>query len=219
MLVIRDFQRTAASRALTVRRDAACGLGSRKSCAQGIAGSRVWVWALLQSDQQLPDTAHSLVGPASARLGTSRFIDGRKSFEIFGDYLEIFMTISKWCVLIACFLPVLTALLPKLDSLKLSRRDGKYDNLSPREWESRLSGWQQRAIAAHSNGFEILPLFVGSVVFAHIAQADQSRIDMLAMAFVALRVAYVAVYLMNLGALRTLVWSGGIAACIALMLL
>ena len=133
------------------------------------------------------------------------------------------MTISKWCVLIACFLPVLTALLPKLHSLKLSRRDGKYDNLSPREWESRLSGWQQRAIAAaiaaHSNGYEILPLFVGSVVFAHIAQADQSRIDMLAMAFVALRVAYVAVYLMNLGALRSLVWSGGIAACIALMLL
>jgi uncharacterized MAPEG superfamily protein len=129
------------------------------------------------------------------------------------------MTISKWCVLIACFLPVLTALLPKIHSFKLSRRDGMYDNNTPREWESRLSGWQQRAIAAHSNGFEILPLFIGSVVFAHLANADQSRIDILAMAFVALRLVYVAVYLMNLGTVRTLVWSGGVAACVALMLL
>ncbi len=129
------------------------------------------------------------------------------------------MTISKWCVLIACFLPILTALLPKIHSLKLSRRDGMYDNNNPREWESRLGGWQQRAIAAHSNGFEILPLFIGSVVFAHLANADQARIDMLAMAFVALRLVYVAVYLMNLGTVRTLVWSGGVAACVALMVL
>jgi uncharacterized MAPEG superfamily protein len=129
------------------------------------------------------------------------------------------MTISKWCVLIACFLPVLTALLPKIHSFKLSRRDGMYDNNNPREWESRLSGWQQRAIAAHSNGFEILPLFIGSVVFAHLANADQSRIDMLAMGFVALRLVYVAVYLMNLGTVRTLVWSGGVAVCVALMVL
>jgi len=129
------------------------------------------------------------------------------------------MTISKWCVLIACFLPMLTALLPKIHSFKLSRREGMYDNNNPREWEARLSGWQQRAIAAHSNGFEILPLFVGSAVFAHLANADQARIDMLAMAFVALRLVYVAVYLMNLGTVRTLVWSGGVAGCVALMLL
>ncbi len=129
------------------------------------------------------------------------------------------MTISKWCVLIACFLPAMTALLPKLHSLRLSRKDGQYDNNHPRVWESKLTGWQQRAIAAHSNGFEILPLFVGAVIFAHLAHADQGRIDLLAMAFVGLRVVYTAVYLANWGAARTLVWSAGVAACIGLMLL
>lgn len=129
------------------------------------------------------------------------------------------MTISKWCVLIACFLPALTALLPKLHSLRLSRKEGQYDNNHPREWAAKLTGWQQRAMAAHTNGFEILPLFVGAVIFAHLAHADQGRIDLLAIGFVALRLAYVAMYLMNLGALRTLVWSAGVAACIALFLL
>jgi uncharacterized MAPEG superfamily protein len=129
------------------------------------------------------------------------------------------MLISKWCVLIACFLPAMTALLPKIHSLRLSRKDGQYDNNHPREWEAQLTGWQQRAIAAHSNGFEILPLFVGAVIFAHLAQADQARIDLLAMTFVALRVVYTGTYLMNWGAMRTLVWSAGVAACIALMLL
>ncbi len=113
----------------------------------------------------------------------------------------------------------MTALLPKIHSLRLSRKDGKYDNNHPREWAANLTGWQRRAIAAHSNGFEILPLFVGAVIFAHLAQADQARVDLLAMAFVALRVVYTGTYLMNWGALRTLVWSAGVAVCIALMLL
>jgi len=127
------------------------------------------------------------------------------------------MTIAKWCVLIACLLPMLTALLPKASSLKLSFKDGKYDNNNPREWEARLVGWQQRAIAAHANGFEALPLFVGSVIFAQMSHMAQGRIDMLAMAFVGLRLAYVAVYLMNWGNVRTLVWGAAVATNIALL--
>jgi uncharacterized MAPEG superfamily protein len=129
------------------------------------------------------------------------------------------MTIAKWCVLIACFLPSVTAMLPKISSLRLSFKDGKYDNNNPREWESTLIGWQKRAIAAHSNGYEALPLFIAAVIFAQMGQGDQGRIDMLALTFVALRVAYIAVYLMNFGSLRSLIWGAAVATNIGLFLM
>ncbi len=129
------------------------------------------------------------------------------------------MTIAKWCVLMACFLPPLTALLPKISSLRLSFKDGKYDNNNPRVWAATLVGWQQRAIAAQSNGFEALPLFIAAVIFAQMAGGDQGRIDMLAMSFVALRVVYVAAYIMNVGNFRSLVWTAAIATNVALFLM
>ena len=129
------------------------------------------------------------------------------------------MTIAKWCVLIACFLPSVTALLPKISSLHLPFKDGKYDNNNPREWESKLIGWQKRAITAHSNGYEALPLFIAAVIFAQMAQGDQGRIDMLAITFVALRVAYIAVYLMNFGNLRSLIWGAAVATNVGLLLM
>ena len=129
------------------------------------------------------------------------------------------MTIAKWCVLVACLLPMLTALLPKVHSLRLSPRDGMYDNNHPRAWAASLSGWQARAMAAHSNGFECLPLFVAAVVFAQLAQAEQARIDLLAMLFVGLRLVYIALYLLNLGTLRSLAWVAAVGTCVALLLL
>jgi len=129
------------------------------------------------------------------------------------------MAIAKWCVLIACFIPSVTALLPKISSLHLPFKDGKYDNNNPREWESKLIGWQKRAIAAHSNGYEALPLFIAAVIFAQMAQGDQGRIDMLAITFVALRVAYIAVYLMNFGNLRSLIWGAAVATNVGLLLM
>ena len=127
------------------------------------------------------------------------------------------MSIAKWCVLAACLLPIVTVALAKAHAVRLSRKSGGYDNNNPRDWESRLSGWQQRANAAQANGFEALPLFIAGVVLAQMAQADQSRIDLLAMAFVGIRIAYVAAYLANLGTLRSLIWSGGVGVSIALL--
>ena len=127
------------------------------------------------------------------------------------------MSIAKWCVLVACLLPMATVGLAKLNSARLSRKDGRYDNQQPREWAAQLTGWQQRANAAQANGFEALPLFIAGVLFAQMAQADQGRIDMLALSFVGLRLAYVAAYLANLGTLRTLIWTAGLGVSIALL--
>ena len=127
------------------------------------------------------------------------------------------MSIAKWCVLAACVLPILTVGLAKASSARLSRKGGGYDNNHPREWEAKLTGWQQRASAAQANGFEALPLFIAGVLLAQMAQADPGRIDLLALAFVGIRLAYVAAYLANLGTLRTLIWTAGLGVSIALL--
>lgn len=127
------------------------------------------------------------------------------------------MSIANWCILAACALPPLTVGLAKVASARLENKEGRYDNNNPRAWAERLTGWQQRANAAQMNGFEALPLFIAAVILAQQAHADQARIDMLALTFIAIRIAYVAVYLMNIGALRTLVWTAGLITSIAIL--
>ena len=73
-----------------------------------------------------------------------------------------------------------------------SRKNGGYDNNNPRQWEDKLQGWKQRAVAAQNNGFEALPLFAAAVLMAQQAHADQARIDQLALAFIVVRLVYVA---------------------------
>ncbi|WP_342117878.1 MAPEG family protein [Pseudoduganella sp. OTU4001] len=124
------------------------------------------------------------------------------------------MTLANWCIAAACILPMAVALMPKVASFK-----GKdhYDNASPREWAGRQAGWAKRAIAAHQNGFEALPLFIAAVILAQQAHANQDRIDILAMVFVLIRVIYSAIYISNLATLRTLVWFAGIGVSLAIL--
>ena len=126
------------------------------------------------------------------------------------------MTIANTCVLVAAVLPVLTMGLAKGATAGKKLRDGGYDNRNPREWAGKQEGWKARAAAAHSNGFEALPLFVFAVLAAQLAGLDQGRTDMLAIAFIVTRLVYTAIYLANLGALRSLVWGVGLAITIAI---
>jgi uncharacterized MAPEG superfamily protein len=80
-----------------------------------------------------------------------------------------------------------------------------------------LSGWKARANAAQMNGFEILPLFIAAVLLAQQGHADQARIDTLALGFIGLRLAYIALYLADIDALRTLVWLAGVGVGVALL--
>ncbi|MDE2367759.1 MAG: MAPEG family protein [Burkholderiales bacterium] len=126
------------------------------------------------------------------------------------------MTIAKWCLAAAWALPILTVGLAKVASAR-GPREQFYDNADPREWERRQTGWKQRANAAQQNGFEVLPLFFVAVLLAQMSGVDAARVDMLALLFVALRVAYVGIYLANLAALRTAVWGAGVAVCVVLL--
>lgn len=129
------------------------------------------------------------------------------------------MTIANWCVVAACVLPIFTAGVAKAASAGKSRKEGGYDNRQPRDWAARMQGWQARAIAAQANGFEALPLFIAGVVLAQQVHADQGRIDLLAMSFVAIRLVYVAAYVMNQATLRSLVWTAGLLVSIGLVAL
>ena len=119
------------------------------------------------------------------------------------------MTIAYWCVLIAAMLPYAATLTAKIGG-------ERFDNRNPREWLGAQAGYRRRANAAQLNSFEAFPLFAAAVVIAHSLQAPQPRVDMLAIAFVVARVLYLAFYLVDQAALRSLAWFAGIGSAVAI---
>ena len=126
------------------------------------------------------------------------------------------MTIATMCILAACMLPVACAAIAKSKGLARMDQPGGYDNRHPREYLARLTGWRARANAAQANSFEALPLFIAAVLSAQQMQAPQGRTDTLALAFIAVRVVYIAVYIADQGKLRSLVWALGVGLCVAM---
>jgi uncharacterized MAPEG superfamily protein len=115
-------------------------------------------------------------------------------------------TVAYWCVLVMALMPVVCAGIAKSGMMGTPRREGGYDNDNPRNWLSLQTDWRARANNAQANTFEALPFFFAAVIIAHQLQAPQWRIDLLALAFVALRVVYVAAYVKNKANLRSAVW-------------
>ena len=111
---------------------------------------------------------------------------------------------------------LITGLLPVLCAgiAKAGMRD--YDNHEPRTWAKRLSGYRARANAAQDNSLEAFPFFAAGVLLALHAGVDGTRIDMLAVAFVLARLAYIACYVADKATLRSLVWTVGYGCVIAL---
>ncbi|RZL87646.1 MAG: glutathione metabolism protein [Variovorax sp.] len=121
------------------------------------------------------------------------------------------LTLAYWCVLVAALLPYAAAYMAKLGSF------GLRDNQAPREWGARQSGWRARAYAAQANSFEGLPFFIGAVVIAHQLGAVQARLDQLALAYVVLRIVYIALYVKGLATGRSAVWALAFLVNIAIL--
>lgn len=117
-------------------------------------------------------------------------------------------TLAYWCVMAAVLLPIVCAGIAKA---------GKFDNRDPRGWLARQQGYRARANAAQTNSFENLPFFIGAVIIAHQLQASQGWVDGLALAYIVLRMAYVASYLANLASLRSALYFLAFIANIALL--
>ena len=118
------------------------------------------------------------------------------------------MTLAYWCILAAALLPYIT--------IGMAKYQPGYNNRAPREWETRLEGWQKRAVHAHQNHFEAFAPFAAGVIVAHLAGAPQGAINLIAVLFIVARIAYTAAYLANRPALRSLIWTAGLACVIAL---
>ncbi|WP_162583793.1 MAPEG family protein [Variovorax sp. PBS-H4] len=121
------------------------------------------------------------------------------------------LTLAYWCVLAAALLPYVAAYIAKAGSFR-----GR-DNQAPREWMTRQAGWRARALAAQNNIFEGLAFFVGAVVIAHQLGAVQARLDMLAAAYVLLRIVYIAFYILGLGTARSAAWALAFALNVAIL--
>jgi uncharacterized MAPEG superfamily protein len=126
------------------------------------------------------------------------------------------MTTSFVCV----FLAYVLAYLPKIgSSVAMARLPGGFDNRHPRAQQTRLTGWGARAHAAHLNGFEAAAPFSAAVIVAHLSGLDPHRASVLALGFVAARIAYVLAYIADLAYLRSTLWGVGVLATAALFVL
>ena len=126
-------------------------------------------------------------------------------------------TIAYWCVLVAALLPIVCAGIAKYGMMRTSRREGGYDNDNPRAWLARQTDWRARANAAQANTFEALPFFFAAVIIAHQLQAGQTRLDILALMFVVLRITYVMMYVANWASARSLIWALALLVNIAIL--
>lgn len=126
------------------------------------------------------------------------------------------MTIPFWCVFAVFSMLWLPRVIVVVEQAK--RPEG-FDNRTPRTQQAKLVGLGHRASAAHANTFEALTMFAPAVMVAHLGHGDAAWAGGLAIAFVAARAAYIACYLADAPAWRSLVWTVGLIANVGLFLL
>ena len=119
------------------------------------------------------------------------------------------MTIAYACVLLMGLLPYVAAGIAK-------KGFEQYDNILPRQWLAKQTGFRARANAAQANLFESLPLFFAAVIIASIENAPQARVDALAIGFVIFRIAYLVCYVVNWSTMRSIVWLLGLVCVITI---
>lgn len=116
-------------------------------------------------------------------------------------------TVAYWCVLVAAFLPIVCTGIAKWGTFGKSTKNGGFDNNNPRAWLARQTDWRGRANAAQANTFEALPFFFAAVIIAHQLQASQARLDVLALLYIFLRLAYILMYVADMATPRSVVWA------------
>lgn len=91
---------------------------------------------------------------------------------------------------------------------------GSVDNKEPRTQSQQLTGAGARAVAAQANSWEALAVFSAAVLAVFISGVDLQSIATWVMVFVAVRIAYIGLYIGNLDKLRSLVFLIGLGICI-----
>ncbi|HEX3943478.1 MAG TPA: MAPEG family protein [Rhizomicrobium sp.] len=115
------------------------------------------------------------------------------------------MTLAEWMIFAAVILYLLTVAPVKAAGYKT------FDNSNPRDPAFYKPGIATRALGAHVNGIETFPFFALSILLAEFRRVPQNGIDEFAVAFVVIRLLFVAAYLGNRSTIRTLLWNLGFA--------
>ena len=118
------------------------------------------------------------------------------------------------CLFIACLFPYF-AKIPV--ALAMKKQPGGYDNKDPRGQQSTLTGFGARAVAAHQNSFESLIIFTAAVLTALATQHITPAIEWLAVSYLAFRVVYHVLYLVDWPTLRSSVWSLGLLSSLSII--
>ena len=120
------------------------------------------------------------------------------------------MPIAYWCILVAALLPLVLVGYAKSESK---------DNNAPRDSADRLIGARRRAYAAHQNAYENFPFFAVAVIAALSFGGASGALNMLALLYIAFRIAYAFLYITDRPSLRSAVYAGGLFANIAIFVL
>lgn len=107
----------------------------------------------------------------------------------------------------------------KYGMMRTPKHEGGFDNNNPRAWLARQTDWRARANAAQANSFEALPFFFAAVIIAHLLQAGQARLDILAFLFIVLRIAYIMMYVADLAKARSAIWALALLVNIGILFL
>ena len=113
------------------------------------------------------------------------------------------MTIAEWTIFGAVLLCLLTVAPVKAIGYR------SFDNANPRDPAFYTPGIRTRAFGAHLNGIEVFPFFAAAVLLAEFRGMPQHLIDLLAVAFLVVRCAYVVAYLGDRPTVRSLLWNLG----------
>ena len=92
------------------------------------------------------------------------------------------------------------------------------DLQAPRAMFERLPAWGKRANWAHQNSIEAFSLHAPACLLCLIAGVDEQVAVIAALVHPALRLLYIAAYVINLAPLRSLCWASGIL-CTSLLYL
>jgi uncharacterized MAPEG superfamily protein len=123
------------------------------------------------------------------------------------------MTIAEWAIFGAVLIYLLT-----VAPVKVVTRP-RFDNSNPRDPSFYKPGVPARALGAHINGIETFPFFAAAILLAEFRMQPQHWIDLLAIAFLVVRLAFIAAYLGNWPITRTLLWNLGFAINTAIFLM
>jgi uncharacterized MAPEG superfamily protein len=129
------------------------------------------------------------------------------------------MTLALFTILLVALMPIVCAGIAKAGTFKTHPREGGFDNRNPRDWLAKQEGYRKWANAAQQNSWEALPFFAAAVIVNHILGGGGITANLLAIAFVLLRIAYIVLYLKGIQGTRTVVWTLAYACNVTIFLL